>query len=73
MAGPEPVDHAMDRDVPMEQVTQLVEFCTNLACPSNNFPGLRRIGVNTYVCINCAIELSGPTSRVRHHRRMHGE
>ena len=73
VAGPEPVDHGVDRDVPTEQVTQLVEFCTNLACPSNNLGGLRRIGVNTYVCTSCATELAGPANRVWSHRRLHKE
>jgi hypothetical protein len=47
--GPQPVDHKVDRAVSTEQVTQLVEFCTNPSCPSNNLGGRRRIGVNTYV------------------------
>lgn len=48
------------------------EWCTNLDCPSNHVQrGLKRVGVNEYVCTNCGETLRTPMSAVFAHRRKH--
>lgn len=48
------------------------EWCTNLDCPSNYvIDGLHRVGVNHYLCLECAEMLRTPMSEVFAHLRSH--
>ncbi len=73
ITGPEPVGPESDLDGLLPgQSEQLVDFCTNLACPSNSvLRGLTRVGVNRYICTACGAERDGPISSVFAHRRIH--
>ena len=70
--GPEPID--LDRDLEMSEpgdLFMLVEWCPNLACPSQDalsHKGLRQVGANQYLCTVCRSTVSGPSSEyLRHH------
>jgi hypothetical protein len=73
IVGPEPLGHDDNWDGLLSgQTEQLVDFCTNLDCPSNHaLRGLTRVEVNRYICIACGVELKGPMSSVFAHRRTH--
>jgi hypothetical protein len=48
------------------------EWCTNLDFPSNHVQrGLRRVGLNDYICTVCGEALRTPMSAVIAHRSMH--
>ena len=47
------------------------EWCTNVACSSNDLHGLHRIGVTRYRCDVCGSVLIAPTGSVFAHRRTH--
>lgn len=70
--GPEPIDP--DKDLEMSERGErflLVEWCPNLACPSQDVlshKGLRQVGANQYLCTVCGVSVSGPSSEyLRHH------
>lgn len=49
-----------------------VEWCVNLACPSNALPpGLHRVGVHEYTCNECGALLATGIEEAVAHRQTH--
>lgn len=75
LAGLEPAD-PLDQESVVATVGGVPmvgsEWCTNLDCPSNTcIPGLRRIGINRWICTTCQGVLTGPMSEIFAHLRTH--
>jgi hypothetical protein len=52
----------------------LVEWCPNLACPSQgvlSHKGLRQVGANQFLCTICGASVSGPSSEYLSHHMAH--
>jgi hypothetical protein len=74
--GPEPIDPDMDTEVSETgERFVLVEWCPNLACPSQDVlshKGLRQVGANQYLCTVCGTSVSGPSGEYLRHHMAHG-
>lgn len=72
VVGQEPVTAEEEPELVSDGIwTAGSEWCTNLECPSNHLKGLHRVGVNDYVCLDCAETLRTPIGQVFAHRRDH--
>ena len=73
VSGLEPITAADDPELTATGLTEFgSDWCTDLDCPSNHVqPGLRRTGVNDYICTLCGQALRTPMSAVRAHLRSH--
>ena len=73
--GPEPIDPDQNPEgSETGQRFHLVEWCPNLACPSQDVlshKGLRQVSVNQYLCTVCETSVSGPSSQYLRHQMTH--
>lgn len=73
VSGHEPFALGDDPELDAEGLAvQGSEWCMNFDCTSNHVVrGLRRVGVNDYICNICGEALRTPMSAVFAHRRTH--